>query len=126
MFDPLGNKYRPEDRCAQPAPIDSILIAKWGPFIVKVAGEHIHGWDPVEIQSDNAWIAHESTNSAPDSEWSGNTYLLSGSRTYCVTLAHLDHFICQDGQMGSDGRLTGFGSNQRSYRKGKDRNGNPR
>jgi hypothetical protein len=93
---------------------------------VKVAGEHIHGWDPVEIQSDNAWIAHESTNSAPDSEWSGNTYLLSGSRTYCVTLAHLDHFICQDGQMGSDGRLTGFGSNQRSYRKGKDRNGNPR
>lgn len=124
MFDPLGIKYRPEDRCGRPAPVDSILIAKWGPFIVKVSGAHINGWDPVEIQTSNAWIAHESTNSAPDDEWNGNTYLKPGPRTYCATLAHLDHFVCQSGEMTDRGQLVGFGSNQRSFRVGK-KNGLP-
>ena len=115
MFAPDGTKYRPEDACAQPAPIESKLIAQWGPFIVKVSGDHISGWHPVEIQSSNAWIAHESTNSAPDSEWDGPHYLPAGARTYCVTLAHIDHWVCQSGTMSPAGRLENFGSNQRSF-----------
>lgn len=125
MFDTAGRKYMPEDACAQPAPVASRLIALWGPFIVKVAGAGINGWDNVEIQSTNAWIAHESTNSAPDSEWSGDTYLKPGRRVYCATLAHLKQFTCQTGEMTNRGQLVGFGSNRESVNVPKGKNGLP-
>jgi hypothetical protein len=122
MFDPFGRKYQPYDFCAQPSPVESILIAQWGPFVGIQRGDGFTGWHPVEIQSSNAWIAHESTNSAPDAEWddrgtpsdfSDDLYKLTGKRRFCFTLRHLDHYVCQDGEMTNRGRLVGFSTSIR-------------
>lgn len=88
----------------------------YGEFERFVTGDHIEGRDPVEIQTTNHYILVEATNSDDNPDhWQGQTYLLSGKRTYCVSYKHLKFWRCQDGTMGSEGQLQGFGTNSRGY-----------
>lgn len=89
-------------------------MERYGEFQRFVSGDHIHGRDPVELQSDNPYIMVEATNS-DEQNWQGDTYMLAGKRTYCVSYAHLNHWRCQDGNMSAEGRLEGFGTNARGY-----------
>ena len=106
MKDDQGRKIRPEDG----VDIGRRLIEKYGEFERFVTGDGISGRDPVEVQSDNPWIMVDATNS-DETHWEGGRYTLAGRRTYCVSLKHLKEWRCQDGVMGEDGQLRGFGGN---------------
>jgi hypothetical protein len=106
MFE--GRPIRPESGCGD------ALVARYGEFERFQSGAGIAGRDPVELQSDNPYILVEATNS-DEEHWDHGHYTLTGKRTYCVSYRHLAHWRCQDGVMNDEGRLVGFGQNDRGY-----------
>lgn len=103
-----GAAIKPETGCGPE------LVEKYGPFEGFQTSNAWAGRDPVEFQSDNAYIMVDATNS-DDEHWSGGRFTLAGTRTYCVSYAHLSFWRCQNGHMTDAGQLVGFGKNEQGY-----------
>lgn len=71
--------------------------------------------DPGSCDVSDFFLFVDATNSAPDSEWSGQTYLAAGPRTYCVSWDFMNHWRCQDCSVDSSGKQVGCGPNNRGY-----------
>jgi hypothetical protein len=71
--------------------------------------------DPVERASGDSFgcILVFASNS-PDL-WKDGKYIEAGKMTVKVTYPWLPYWVAQDGVMGTDGKMTGFGTNQQSY-----------
>lgn len=105
-----GVPQGPETGCG------AAFIKKYGEFDRFQTSPLWDGRQGVEVQSDNAYLLVEATNSDGDpTHWSGKTYLYTGARTFCVSWPHLPTYRCQDGNMDSTGRLVGFGEDNRGY-----------
>lgn len=71
--------------------------------------------DPVERASGDSWgcILVMATNS--ENLWKDGSYQEAGRMTVKVTYDWLPYWVAQDGEMGTDGLMRGFGTNSKSY-----------
>lgn len=121
------NDSRPEAECAAAEHCaDHRGSAYWHRYGQPQVYQSGNGFtkDPVERQTDDCnrdtsmelpcgYNLTFSTNHEPD--WVGGQYRFAGPMTVCATLPPLDHWRCQDGTMGEDGLMRGFGGNVRGY-----------
>ena len=70
--------------------------------------------DPVERASNTLGFVLVMASNDP-SLWESGHYAQAGPMTVCVSYPFLNHWRCQDGTMGGDGLMTGFGQNNRGY-----------
>lgn len=79
-------------------------------------GCSLSNFDPADgCKDSDFYLFVDATNSAPDSEWDGDTYLAAGKRTYCVTWDFMDHWRCQRCELDRTGKQVGCGSNAQGF-----------
>lgn len=108
-----GRKITAESKCGLPiilayGEVQGQIVEQGVASGFEHAGCSLPNWDPRECHADDFWLYADTTNDKE--KWSGGRYTRAGAVTYCVSMAHLDHWTCVDCTMSEAGKVGGCGA----------------